>query len=162
MDRAQLTSGVKMPPAKKAVRRNNLPQQQREVNPNFNDDDDDEEQTDDTSQTDADGSDDGNPDPAQGEGDNEPQEASQAVEEALPRMLGKPRNGKTFRVGEEIVFKGKKVGGMIISDENIYRGVLAPNSTRFRYHLVVGKGGSVPAANATEISEGEYKATTQL
>jgi hypothetical protein len=144
-------------PAKKISRR---PANQQ---PDNNDPDTDlEEETLETDESDADGSEDVNADQDQGAGDNESQDGSQGADEAPERMMGAPRDGRTYRAGEDIVFKGEKRGGVIVSTENIYRGVKAPGSDRYRFHQVLARGVEVPGAKCTEISEGEYKATTQL
>lgn len=148
--------------ARKPIRRSQVSSVQRPDNDDPQDDDlntDVEDNTDDDTDIDTEGSDD------ESNGDDTPPvdpetETPATPEEPQERMMGAPRDGRVFRAGEPIVFKGTKRGGVIISDEHIYRGVRAPGSTRFRFHQVLRKGAEVPSGKCKEVTKGEYQTNT--
>jgi hypothetical protein len=143
--------------AKKTLRRP-LNSPRTEVNPDGPNDDVDEEDlenpspdTDDTGDADTDA-----------DSESDKSDGEEQPGETLPPMLGKPRDGRTFRAGEPVTFKGVKKGGIILCQERIYRGVQQPGSDRFRYHQVLSPGSELSASKVKEISAGEYQANTVL
>jgi hypothetical protein len=109
---------------------------------------------------DTDGADDDSPE--ENNDDNENAEEQQPpAEESRPRMMGAPRDGRTFAPGDKILFKAEARGGLLVVQEPVYRGAIAPNSTRWRYHLLLGKGAEIPASKAKQISQGEYESTLE-
>lgn len=97
-------------------------------------------------------------DPRSGTEPTEAQNAlAQAEKDAPPPMTGRPRDGRTFRYGEKVIFKGVQRGGIVEVQENVYQGRVAPGSARWRYHLLMAKGSQVPGTKAKALPEGEYE-----
>lgn len=129
-------------PLKKAVRSGQQPDNQRP-------DEDLEEEIVETDATLEDDNEDG--DGPDNDEDEPAAAAPVAQDEPLEPIKGAPRDGKTFRTGEKVVFKGEKKGGEVVSMENIYRASKHPTSSRWRFHLILSKGGSVPVGKTRAI-----------
>lgn len=86
--------------------------------------------------------------------DPDPDEPPMApVDEHIP---GAPKDGRTFRVGQPVIFKGEKRGGSVVALENVYRATQHPTSSRTRFFQLLVKGSEVPAAKVRELPDGSY------
>ena len=85
--------------------------------------------------------------PADSESETEPEESDDVTEEESPqleRLLGAPKDGRTFQPGEKVIVKGIEKGGFIVVQEAVYRAARTPQSSRWRYHLLYSKGAQIP------------------
>lgn len=91
-------------------------------------------------------------------------ESAQEPEEKPERMLGAPRDGRSFRPGEKVIFEGVQRGGLIHVTKPVYRGVKTPGTDRWRFHLLLGKGSTVSASKAKPVEDkkGSFESTEDL
>jgi hypothetical protein len=68
----------------------------------------------------------------------------------------------TYRMGDPVIFKGEKRGGIIHVLEPVYRGVKTPGTDRWRFHLLLGKGAQVAAGKCKEADGGRYESREEL
>lgn len=154
---------------RKPIRRSGTTTPQRPTNQTPDPEEDEEETVvtedqDDSTDPETDLGEDGNDGDDSGDSpdDNQPSESIQSTNDDLPPMRGAPRDGRTFRVGEKVIFKGEKRGGLIYVVEPVYRGVLSPGSDRYRFHLLLGKGSSVSSSKAKEVESGVFESKADL
>jgi hypothetical protein len=76
------------------------------------------------------------------------------VDDYIP---GAPKDGRTFRAGQPVIFKGEKRGGNVVALENVYRATQHPTSSRTRFFQLLVRGSEVPAAKVRELSDGNYE-----
>lgn len=147
-----------MPPQKRVLKKTGTPTSATQPEPG----DDLEDGTNEDPNLEGDITDPETEDGNSGSGDDETEEvtaAPQSAEDLVP-MRGAPRDGRTYRVGQKVVFKGRKVGGMIVSEENIYRGTLRADESRWRFRLLLGKGSEVPAGKTRVVKDGNGEYST--
>lgn len=71
------------------------------------------------------------------------------------RLIGAPRDGRSFQPGEPVVLKGIQKGGLLTVQEPVYRAVKAPGSSRWRYHLLMSRGSQIAMSKVKEIGARE-------
>lgn len=131
-----------MAAAKKALRKPTTQQQPDNDNPDV-----DEEELGDTTADEVDGD----------SGDESDSEETTSVDvapvaaEEPERLMGAPRDGRTFRTGETVIVKGKEQGGFIVVQEPVYRASRTPQSSRWRFHLLFARGAEIPKGQTKEV-----------